>query len=66
MYHSLATLRMMQCIFFSEIFFNVYLFERERAQTGVGQRERGTEDPSRLCADSREPDAGLELTNMRS
>ena len=28
-----------------------------------GQIERGTEDQSGLCADSRQPDAGLEVTN---
>ena len=37
-------------------------FEGERS--GEGQRERGSERiPSRLCAISREPDVGLELTN---
>ena len=35
--------------------------ERERAQEG--QRERGQRVQSRLCADSREPDAGLEFMN---
>ena len=30
---------------------------------GEGQRERETEDPSRLSAVSTEPDVGLELTN---
>ena len=38
--------------------------ERERAQAGEGQRERGREKiPSRLHAVSREPNAGLDLTN---
>ena len=50
------------------ILFSVYLLilereERERAQAGEGQRERETEDPKWVYADSREPDAGLELTN---
>ena len=37
--------------------------ERERMQAGEGQRE---EDRirSRLCADSSEPNVGLELTNQ--
>ena len=32
-------------------------------RTGEGQRERETEDPNRLCTDSREPSVGLEVTN---
>ena len=45
------------------IFFNVYLFLRERAWAGEGQRKRGQRIQSRLCADSSEPNVGLELTN---
>ena len=38
--------------------------DRERAQAGERQRERGRQRiQSRLCADSREPDAGLKLMN---
>ena len=37
----------------------MYIFER-----GEGQRERGTEDPSRLCADSSKPNVGLKLMNQ--
>ena len=46
-------------------FFNVYLYLRERARAGEGQTEgdRGSKAGSRLCADSREPDMGLKLTN---
>ena len=54
-------------------FFNVYLFilrERERecvSRGGAereGERERERERiPSRLCADSAEPDVGLKITN---
>ena len=49
------------CAFFKEIF--IY-FEREREhELGMG-RERGRQRiPSRLCADSKEPNTGLELTN---
>ena len=32
-------------------------------RTGEGRRERGTEDLKQAHADSREPDAGLNLTN---
>ena len=32
-------------------------------QTGVGQRERGTEDLKQLCADGSEPDVELRLAN---
>ena len=46
----------------------MFIFERERdrvrvrACTGRGRAERGGEKiPSRLCADSREPDVGLKL-----
>ena len=38
--------------------------ERERENTsGVGTDIEGERIPSRLCAVSTEPDAGLELTN---
>ena len=46
----------------------MFIFEREKDSTcapvGEGQKERGTEDPKGcgLCTDSREPEAGLELT----
>ena len=41
-----------------------YLFLRERESRGGAERERGKQSIwSRLCADSREPDAGLKLTN---
>ena len=48
------------------LFFNVYLFLRERESTHeLGRdRERGRERmPSRFHAISTEPDVGLELTN---
>ena len=52
------------------IFFNVYLFLRDREQkreSEWGRTERGgdteSEAGSRLRAVSTEPDAGLELTN---
>ena len=46
------------------LFFLMFLFIlRERVSAGEGQRERGRERiPSRLCAVSAEPDAGLDLT----
>ena len=51
-----------------KFFFNVYTFlkDRDRAQAGVGQRERGTQNlkqapGSELSAT--EPDAGLKLMN---
>ena len=46
--------------------FYLFLSERETAQVGEGQRERGTEDPKGLCADSSEPDVGLELMNCET
>ena len=48
-----------------QLFFKVYLFIlREKAQVGEGQGERERERiPSRLCADSIWPNAGLEPTN---
>ena len=52
-----------------KIFFNVYLFlrerERDRVHTGEEQREGDTEFQagSRLQAISTEPDVALELTN---
>ena len=46
----------------TSIFFNIFIFERERkrekAQVGEGQRE------GRLCAVSIEPDVRLDLTNL--
>ena len=42
---------------------HVYLCLRKRVLAGEGQRQRGTGIRSGLCTDSREPDAGLELTN---
>ena len=36
---------------------------RDSVGAGEGQRRR-TDDPSRLCTDSTEPGAGLELTNQ--
>ena len=51
----------------SHYFFLMFIFEREREIERVGKdRERGRERkriPSRLSVDSREPNAGLELTN---
>ena len=43
----------------------LFIFEREIDRVeGQRGRERGRQRmQSRLCADSREPDAGLELTN---
>ena len=53
------------CSFFFLIFFNVYLFlrERDRVPAREGQRERDMESEasSRLPAVSTEPDVGLEL-----
>ena len=40
-------------------------FERERERAREGQRERKKKNPSRLCTISSEPDAGLELTNLK-
>ena len=43
----------------------MFIFEREREREHEwerGREERETED-LRLCADSKEPDAGLKLTN---
>ena len=53
--------------FFFFNLFNIYLFLRDRAQVGKGQRERGTQNlkqalDSKLTV-STEPNAGLELTN---
>ena len=49
------------------IYFNGYLFLRERdGISGGGAERRGQRIQSRLCADSGEPDVGLELTNVRS
>ena len=45
------------------LFFFVSLFIFERETAGEGQRRRAQRIWSGLCADSREPDAGLELTN---
>ena len=53
--------------FFFLIFFNLYLFlrERERVQVGEEQREGDIESEAGagLRAVSTEPDAGLKLTN---
>ena len=43
--------------------FNIYLFLRESARTGEGQRARETEDPSKLCPVTAEPHVGLKFTN---
>ena len=40
----------------------IYFQEREHARVGAG-REREGYRGSELCADSREPDVGLEFTN---
>ena len=45
-------------------FFSVYLFERDRAQVGAGQRGRERENPSSLCTVSTEPSVGLDLTKI--
>ena len=36
---------------------------RERKREGEGHREKERENPSRLCAVSAKPDAGLDPTN---
>ena len=41
----------------------IYFWKRERAWAGEGQRERETEDPSRLCTVSTEPDTGPKPTD---
>ena len=42
----------------------IYFLERKRERTSrEGAETRGQRIQSRLCTDSREPDAGLELTN---
>ena len=41
----------------------MFIFDRERAWVGEGQRERETEDRKQAPVDSREPEAGLKLTN---
>ena len=56
------------CITASFFFLSILTdFERERESTlREVQRERKRERiPSRLCTDSREPEAGLELTNVK-
>ena len=51
---------------FSFFFFNVYLFLRESAHSCAGGAEReGDRILSGLCADSSEPNVGLELTNYK-
>ena len=40
----------------------LFIFERERESKGAAER-RGQRIRGGLCTDSREPDAGLELTN---
>ena len=63
--------RVVVCLLFSflKFIFDVYLFilrgrERERERELGRARDRGRERiPSRLCTDSVEPHAGLELTN---
>ena len=59
-----GTMMMEAKLFFS---FSVFIFERarQRVQVRERQRERETEDMKRtlLGTDSREHDAGLELTN---
>ena len=49
------------CLYFC----NAYLFLREsEGESGGGTEREGDREPgSRLCADSRELDLGLELTN---
>ena len=49
-----------------DIFFNVHLFLRERSRAGEGHRVRGAKESEvgSVCADSSEPDAGLELMNL--
>ena len=51
------------------IFLNVYLFLREREKgqrVSRGGTERGGQRiRSGLCAESREPDVGLKLTNLK-
>ena len=65
---SLGWLRMNR-YYFSFFFFSlkVFIFERERVHMSQGGAERegdrGFKAGSRLCADSREPEAGLELRN---
>ena len=63
-------------LIFKKLLFFIFkcLFERERGgegeggrtQVGEGQREKETQDSSRLCADSLEPDVGLNLQTLRS
>ena len=48
------------------VIFLMFIFERDRACAGEGQRERETQNPKQapgLRAVSTEPDAGLELMN---
>ena len=48
----------------SYLFFNVYfIFERECTSGGEWQREEDDRIRSRLCTDSRDPDAVPELMN---
>ena len=49
----------------SSIFKCLFIFEGDRAcQQGRGREKGGQTVRSRLCADSREPDAGLKPTNL--
>ena len=41
----------------------MFIFERESVQEGWEKERGGQRIQSRLCTDSREPDAGFELTN---
>ena len=44
-------------------FLKAFYFGEREHEWGEGERERGTEDLEQLCADSREPNAGLKLKN---
>ena len=44
------------------MYFSVFIFERE-STSGTGAEREGDRARSGLCADSSEPDEGLELVN---
>ena len=63
---SVLSLQVHRCTYHSFFFFNVYLRDREKERDTHrgGGAERGRQRiQSGLCVDSREPDAGLELTS---
>ena len=50
-------------LFFVLFLFLMFIFERESVQEGWEKERGGQRIQSRLCTDSREPNAGLKLMN---